>query len=397
MKAVRFFSLLMSVSLLTSPTFTFAQSGKKIEQPALVVEAVTPPKTQETNKPATQFVLANDFSRYIEELNKLGKLNYRVEKAFNYGGDAANAQKFAAVVRLDEGTYEYDWMTSPNKNFIETRLNAKAEQGFSVVQILPLSSCLDGIIIDSDRSAIPTVNETLLRLTKGDVFLLERQSNKTVKTKEYKVIIGKIGIGKSPTTEIQTALDNVSEGFQPIKILFNKSGTFDFSVSVLLEKDLRNDNAEKIQYRFLKDVNGFEKEINTLAKDGFQLIGGRRIGLMKFALLAKVSGNAVSYILLDTDKYQKEIAKKVTPANFYKGMFLGDTSCDEPETKGGKLVFAETADANQTFEYKFVKLSDKNQFPTDGDSVAELNKLLAQKYTVRDIFYSDGAILILEK
>lgn len=397
MKVVRFFSFLMSVSLLTLPTFVFAQSGKKVEQPSTAVETATPSKTQDTTKPVTQFVLANDFSRYIEELNKLGKLNYRVEKAFNYGGDAANSQRFAAVVRLDEGTYEYDWLTSPNKNFIESRLNSKAEQGFNVVQILPLSSCVDKKTIDSDGSPTSPVNEALLRLTKGDVFLLERRNGKTEKTKEYKVLIGKIGLGKSPTTEIQTALDNVPAGFQPFKILFDKSGTFDFAVSVLLEKDLKNENTEKVQYRFVKDVNGFEKGINALASEGFQLMAGRRIGLVKFALLAKVQGDAVSYILLDADKYQKEIAKKVTPSNVYKGMFLGDTSCDEPETKGGKLVFAQTADANKTFEYKYLKLSDKTQFPTDGDSVAELNKLLAQNYQVRDIFYADGATLILEK
>ena len=364
--------------------------------PASVIIAA-PQKASEQTKAVTQFVLTNDLSRYIEELNRLGKLSYRVEKAFNYGGDAANSQKFAAVVRLDEGTFEYDWLTSPNKNFIEQRLNSKAEQGFNVVQILPLSSCTDRITIDSDGSVIPPANEALLRLTKGDVFLLENQNKNTEKTKEYKVISGKIGLGKSPTTEIQTALDNVPAGFQPFKILFDKSGTFDFAVSVLLEKDLKNENNEKIQYRFLKDVNGFEKEVNSLAREGFQLIAGRRIGLVKFALLAKIPGDAVSYILLDADKYQKEIAKKVTPANTYKGMFLGDTACDEPETKGGKLVFAQTTDANKTFEYKYLKLSDKNQFPTDGDSVAELNKLLAQNYRIRDIFYAEGATLILEK
>lgn len=399
MKAVRFFSffsILMSVSLSALPALIFAQSGKKIDQPAPVVEAV-PQKASDEAKPVTQLVMANDFSRYIEELNKLGRLNYRVEKAFNYGGDAADSQKFAAVMRLDESTYEYDWLTSPNKNFIESRLNAKAAQGFNAVQILPLSSCIDGITIESDRIAVPVASDALLRLTKGDVFLLERRNGKTAKTKEYKVIIGKIGIGKSPTTEIQTALDNVPAGFQPFKILFDKSGTFDFAVSVLLEKDLRDENTEKVQYRFVKDVNGFEKEINTLASDGFQLIAGRRIGLVKFALLAKVLGDAVSYILLDADKYEKEMAKKVTPANIYKGMFLGDTSCDEPETKGGKLVFARTADTNKKFDYKFLRLSGKNLYPTDGDSVAALNKLLAQNYRVRDIFYADGAALILEK
>lgn len=343
-----------------------------------------------------QLVLLGNFALYIEELNRLGKMGYRLEKAFNYGGNSSFSQKYAAVMTLDaEESFEYDWLTSPNKKFLESRLNFNAERGFNPVQLLPLTSCSNKEI-DDDTHPFP-IGDLLLRLTKGDVFLLERRNGKAKKAKEYKVFFGRIGLGKSPTAELQAALDNAPPGFHPFKILFNKSGIFDFSVSVLLEKDVKNVDAQKVQYRFFKDVNGFEKEINSLAQIGFQLIAGRRIGLLKFALLAKVPGDAVSYILLDADKHQKEFAKKVAPGNIYKGMFLGDTSCDEPETKGAKLVFARTADSNQKPEYKFLKLTDRDLYPTEDSSAAEFNRLLKENYRVKDIFYSGGPTVIFER
>jgi hypothetical protein len=402
MKNIKFEALRFLIILTSLSTFLSAQSGRKeVQTSPTPSSAATPEKKVENSSnrkelERVEFVLTGNFRQYLEEINKFGRLGYRVEKAFNYGGDTTGSQKFAAVLRLDaEDTFEYDWTTSPNKKFLETRLNAKAERGFYFAHILPVTNCDEQEAKTDDNSDITV--ELLWRFTKSDIFLLEKRNNKSEKNKEYKVLIGKIGLGKSPTTELQNALDKTPAGFHPIKILFNKSGVLDFSVSVLLEKDLLDGNAEKIEYKFIKEVNGFEKEINTHARNGFQLIAGRRIGLVKFALLAKVPGDAVGYVLLDADKYQKELAKKVSPANVYKGMFLGDAECDEPETTGGKLVFAQTADETRKTDYKFLKLTNKNALATDDAQLAELKKLLKEDYYVRDIFYADGAIIILEK
>lgn len=390
MKIVKIETLYCLIFLLICFLPIFAQIGSKTVQN---VGATSDKKSLEQ----VQIVISEDFTQFIEELNKFGKLGYRVEKAFNYGGDSgAYSPRFAAVLRIDSETfYEYDWMTSPNRRFIESRLNAKAANGYYVVHTLAATGCYEKES-ENDKIEFPAP-EIMKRLTKGDIFLLERPLGKSVQVKEYKVFTGKIGIGKSPTTELQTALDNAPAGFHPFKVLFNKAGTFDFSVSVLLEKDLKNENAEKIQYKFFKDVNGFEKEINSFAQNGFQLIAGRRIGLIKFALLAKVPGDATSYILLDADKYQKEFDKKITSGNVYKGMFLGDTSCGEPETVGAKLVFARTADQSLKPEYKFLKLTVKSNLSVNDTIIADLKKLLDEDFFIRDIFYADGPVLIMEK
>lgn len=381
---------------------TFAQSGTKgvVTAPTPSVNP-TPPSENKTSAKTEQveefqFVLSGNLTRFIEELNNFGKLKYRVAKAFNYGGDSNISQRFGAVLRFDpEAAYQYDWMTSPNRRFIESRLNAKSRKGFYVTHILPLTGCA-GRDAEGDAIEFP-VADAILRLAKGDVFLLEKVLESSERQKEYKVFSGKIGVGKSPTAELQNALNSAPAGFHPFKVLFNKSGLLDFSISILLEKDLRNENIEKIEYKFFKDVNGFEREINANAQSGFQIVAGRRIGLTKLALLAKVPGDAASYILLDADKYQKEFDKKVAPGNIYKGMFLGDTSCDETETIGAKLIFAETAGGAPKYEYKFLKLTEKNLLSNDDTIVDNFKKHLEEGYTVRDIFYANGIIAILEK
>jgi hypothetical protein len=388
MKSIKFKVLPAWIVLIFCILTAFAQSDEKENKIS----------ADEKNSEQVEFILAVNFASYINELNKFGKLGFRVEKAFNYGGDLANSQKFAAVLRRDsKETFAYDWLTSPNKDFLESRLNSKAEQGFYVTHILPVTVCSD-LVKNSENDSIKfPVSDALLRLTKGDIFLLERRVGDSEKQKEYKVFTGEIGPGKSPATDLQKALDSAPAGFQPFKILFNKAGFLDLSVSVLLEKDLKNTNSEKIEYKFFKDVNGFEKEFNSLAKNGFQLIAGRRIGLIKFVLLAKASGDAISYIFLDADKFQREFDKKVAPVDVYKGMFLGDTTCGENEIKGGKLVFAQNSGNGEKRQYKFFKLTEKNKLPTDDTIVSELKKLLAEGFSIRDIFYSDGANVILEK
>jgi hypothetical protein len=377
-----------------------AQSGKKDVQTAPTPSVNATParenKTALDNEPKEefQFVLAANLTRYFEELNKFGKLKYRVAKAFNY--DTGGSQKFAAVLKFDpEGPFEYDLLTSPNRRFIESRLNAKAQRGFYVTHLLPVTGCGDA---DADRDNVEfPAGDFLFNLWKGDVFLLEKYAARSAQVKEYKVFTGKMNVGKSPTKDLQTALDGAPAGFQPFKVLFNKSGLLDLSISVLLEKDLRDENPEKIQYKFFKDINGFEKEINTNAQNGFQIVAGRRIGLYKLALLAKVPGEAVSYILLDADKYQKEFDKKVVAGNLYKGLFHGDSTCDEIETSGGKLVFAQTSEGSPKYEYKFLRLSEKDFSATADAAGSDLKKYLKDGYRVRDIFYANGVVAILEK
>lgn len=280
-------------------------------------------------------------------------------------------------------------MTSPNKDFLESRLNYKTEKGFYPVQAFGITACGDKSF-DSDKD-VSIIDSPLLRLNKGDIFLLERKNGVAEKTKDYKVLIGKIGIGKNSSKELQTALDNVSKQYRPFKILFNKGGFADFSVSILLEDDLEREVSRKTDYKFVKEVNGFEKEINSLAADGYRFLSGRRIGLIKYALMAKNSDEAIEYKFADQDKYEKEIAKIIKPNDTYQGIFTGDSECDSNKTIGGKLVFEQSQ--NGAKDYKYIRLRGGKSDETN----AEINKLLNENYEVKGIFFSNGVILILAK
>lgn len=97
-------------------TTIFAQSGRKDTPPSptpgVNVSEKDAAKTDSSkqNLEPVEFLISGSLNNFVGELNELGKVGYRVSKAFNYGGDAANSQNFAAVLKLENGnTYEYDF------------------------------------------------------------------------------------------------------------------------------------------------------------------------------------------------------------------------------------------------------------------------------------------------
>jgi len=385
-------------------TTVFTQSGRKDAQTsstpnADVSEKETPEaNSSDQNLETVRFLVAGNLSRFVEQLNEFGKSGYRVDKAFNFGGDAATySQSFAAVLRLENGNkYEYDWLTSPNKDFLESRLNYKTESGFYPIQTFGITACGDKSF-DSDKDD-SIINSPVLRLNKGDVFLLERKNGIMKKPKNYKVFVAKIGIGKNPSKELQSALDNVSKEYRPFKILFNRDGFIGFSVSVLLEDDLNEKVSRQTDYKFVKAINGFEKEINSLANTGYKFLSGRRIGLIKYAVMAKDSDEAVAYKFVDEEKYEKDMVKMIKSDDIYHGHFIGDSECDSPKTIGGKLVFEQSTNvASKNKDYKYIHLTTKKTFSSTDETISEINKLLSENYEAEDIFYSNGVVLILTK
>lgn len=380
---------LMSLSLLTFPAIIFPQSGRT-PAPLPETKAVKPLNDLEKST----FIISNGFDNFLRELNRLGKTGYKIEKSINFGGSGVS-QQFAAFLTLDEGnSYQYDWLSSPNKNFVESRLNYKARTGFTFADAFALTVCGEADSkSDTDSSAI---NSNILDLTKGDVFLLVKKNGVSQQIKEYKVIIGKLGLGKNPTQVLQTELDKVPPGFSPVTILFSKTGLADFAVSILLEKNISNDDSRKIEFKFLKEVNGFEKEVNSLAAQGFRIISGRRIGLIKMALLAKETPDAAAYTIIDEEKYEKEFGKTVELGNVYQGILSGDADCDSQKKVNEKLFFTQTAGAPK-YDYKILKLLDAKMSNPTSETSIEIKRLIDENYGVRDLFFYNGVNIIFEK
>jgi hypothetical protein len=393
----KFIFTVMLVSSLALPASIFAQSGRNLEPG---VTSTVPPK-QETQTPTSsntnlekvKLILSNGFENFVKGLNENGKLGYRLEKSVSYGGQGVS-QSYAAVLRLDAGnTYDYDWVSSPDKNLLDLRLNYEAKKGFNYVNAFALTFCSEESEDTSDPSSRTL---SMLHFLKGHAFLVERKNGSTDQTKEYTFFTAKMGPGKNPKESIQAALDTAPQGFRPVKILLSKSGLLDFRVSVLLEKNLSDANPAKIEYRFVKEISGFDKAVNTLAAQGFRFVAGRRIGLIKFALMAKQANDATAYSFIDDDKYAKEFDKTIAQGKVYYGVMEGDLTCDATEVVNQKLVFTQNPNGEK-HEYKIFKVFNAKTGNQTAVSLAEFQRLLGENYHVKDLFYSDGLNVILEK
>ena len=341
-----------------------------------------------------KLITSNGIESFVKDLNDNGKLGYRLENSLSYGGEG-RTQGYAAVVRLDApNKYEYDWMSSPDKKLLEGHLNYQAKKGFNFVNAYPFTYCSDG---PSDKDADRSSPEILiLRLHKGDAFLLERRNGETGQTREYKVFIAKVRLGDSAEKNLQAEIDTAAlEGFRPVKILFARQGLLDFSVSVLIEKNLSN-NTSKTEYRFLKKTSGLPKDMNELAAQGFRFITGRRVGMIGMVLMDKRASDGTTYTFIDGKKYAKDFDKTIALGNSYQAVMSGDLTCGSTETENERLVFTQNSGAEKR-EYKIKTIAFTQTGDADPESLNEFQRLLSDGYQIKDLFYSRGLNVIFQK
>ena len=388
--------LLLAAGVLALPALASAQSGRTQPTP-------TPtPKQQEASQTTSdvpnlekvKVIESRGFVNFVKDLNEQGRVGYRLEKSVGYGGKGAD-QTYAAVLRLDPGhVYEYDWLSSPNRDLLDLRLNTLAKKGFYFADAYPLTACSDDSSEDADDRS--TVSLSLFKFLKGNVFLFERRDGAAAQNREYKFFVGKIGPGKNPKETIQVALDSAPAGFRPVKLLFSKSGWFDFRVSVLVERDLSDAAPAKVEYGLVKEVSGFEKEVNALAARGFRFIGGGRMGTVNFGMLARQAADATAYTFIDDEKHAKEFDKTIAAGNVYHGLLEGDLRCDESEVANQKLVFSRSNGVEKR-EYRIVSLLEPKTRQLSAAALEEFRRLVGEGFRARDIFYARGLNVIFEK
>ena len=341
-----------------------------------------------------KLITSTGIENFVKDLNDNGSLGYRLENSLSYGGEGPT-QSYAAVLRLDApNKYEYDWMSSPDKKLLESRLNYQAKKGFNFVNAYPLTYCSGG---SSDEDATRSSPELLIfRLNKGDAFLLERRNGAADQTREYKVVISKVRLGDSAEKTIQAGLDAAApQGFRPLKILFARQGLLDFSVSVLAERNLTNNDAPKTEYRFLKKSSGLPKDTNTLAAQGFRFITGRRVGMIGMVLMEKRASDGTTYTFIEEKKYAKEFDKTLALGNSYEAVMIGDLTCGSTEPENERLVFAQNASEKREYKIKTITLTKTGS--ADPDSLNEFQRLVSDGYQVKDLFYASGLNIIFEK
>ena len=396
--------LLLATSLLVFHSNAPAQSGRNPPTPRPVPglqPAPTPTPTDYTHYDKVKVVVSRGLGDFVKALNEQGRLGYRLEKTVSYG-DPKRTQRYVAVLHLDPG-HRYDYVSDPMLDDARYGypLNYHSRRGYSLAHAYAVTQCRQVDVYDAnDTPDAPRRQET--QVAKGNVLLFMRRDAAGTQTKEYRVFKGLFLIDGGQKKELQAALDAAPPGFRPVRLLFSGAGSLTFNVTVVAERDLNEAAPPKVEYQLVKEVFGFEDEVNRLTAAGSRYVVGGRNEFVKVSLLERQAGGAIAYTFKDDHQHRKEFPKMLAAGNSYEGLMQGDLTCDSGSVLfGQKLVFARDAGGAPAREYKVLEISDRKLDKKTGvlsnASVSELQRLLAQNFRVRDIFYAFGLYVILEK
>jgi hypothetical protein len=335
--------------------------------------------TEDPARPQFRFVSTTKTSTFEKELNAAAKEGHRfvrLAKAFTDDGVAALVVREPANKDAPAVLYEYKVLATNKLSTLEKEFDEAAAQGYEFRGIT------------SHAKGLPfTFPETIM--------VMERVAGETKRRFEYRFQ----STQREKTT--QKELDaNISEGFLPIEMILSlDSNTFsvlfgsgtNVHVIIILSRSLENPAAEMgtREYRFLRTtkVSTMEKEMNQLAKEGFEFhlssIGS--ITLMARPLKAKTQRS--EYKLLATRKsgtMQKELLESGRQGYTYLATSSGAggvVSVMEREVNG--------EGNNRRYEYKFLgtTLEDTTQ--------KELNEALAAGYEFLELTTRGEKLIVL--
>lgn len=402
--------LLLTASLLLIRPHAAAQSGRKLPTrrppPGLQPAPATTPADY-THYDKVKVVVAHGMDDFVKTLNEQGRLGYRLEKSVNYGDPKQSlnpneSQRYAAVLHLDPG-HRYDYVSDPvwEDSGYSGPLNHYPSRGYSLAHAYAVTQCR--LVDVTDYNDPPgSLTKQEFQAESGNVLLFMRRDGADTQTKEYRAFKGRFTLDGGQKQELQAALDAAPPGFRPVRVLFSGAGPHIFYVTVVAERDLNEASPRKVEYQVVKEVFGFEDEVNRLAAAGSRYVVGGRIDFVKLTVLARQAGGAAAYTFKDAHQHQKEFLRMVEAGNSYVDLMAGDLTCDSGgEAVRQKLVFERDAGGAPTRAYRILELADHKTARKTGvipdASVAELRRLLADGFRVRDIFYAYGLYAILER
>lgn len=400
--------LLLFASLLFLQSHTQAQSGRTTSRPKTLPgmqPAPAPTPVDYTRYDKVRVVVSEGIYNFVKALNEQGRLGYRLEKTVSYG-DPNNRRKYAGLLHLDPGhSYEYVSDSMPEElGRYGDPLNYSARRGYSLAHAYPRTQCrtVDADPYPTNYPDSTSPRQELRPVQRGNDLLFMRRDAAAGQTKEYRVFKGLFALDGGQKNELQAALDAAPPGFRPVRLLFSGAGPDTFYATVVAERDLDEAAPQKVEYRLVKEVFGFEDEVNRLAAAGSRYVDGGRIQFVKIALLERQAGGTNAYTFIDDSGDQKRVDREVAAGNSYAGLLLGDLTCDSDSRLFlQKLVFARDAGGGPAREYKMLKLTDRKLAKLNGllpaNAVSELQRLLADGFRVRDIFYTHGLYAILER
>ena len=325
-----------------------------------------------------RFVSTTKTATFEKELNDVARQGYRfirLAKSFNdtgLSGLAARPQSGAA----DGPKFEYKVLATNKLSTLQKELEAATAEGYEFLGITT-----------QDKWAPFTYPETIA--------ILERPAGVTERRLDYRFLAAQRE--KTLQKEMEAA---VSEGFHPVGMIFGEDvnamkvlfgSGFNFHTTVVLSRDTKNPavGMGTHEYRYLKTtkVGTMEKEMNELAKQGFQfhLTSVGSITLMSRPL--KATAQRYEYKLLATNR-TSTMQKELTEMGAQGYRFAGTSS------GAGGLVSVLEREANETarnqkFEYKFLATT------LEGTTQKELTDALAAGFKFLEITTLGERLIVL--
>lgn len=332
---------------------------------------------------------------FIAEVNRLGTCGYRLEKAdklpFGPGERFDRLYAFAVVRRYHGDKFEYDWFEAMSPGELQTRINARAEIGFSLRKALLADriACLGDASSGADGSGL---------VAAGGIFIVERK-NGIAKKNDYRVLDGIVGDDKFMAENQRKLDDSIASGYRPVAINY---GGYLTAFVVLVEKD--PDIKPDGEYLLVRHVYGISKKFTKLSREGYAPMF---VGLA-FAVMSRTSSapQDVSYFSFDVfPTFQKKLSR--FPRAYLKAKGLSLQTCYTPESK---LYFAELPEGSPMYEYKFLDMKNYRRMKTEGGGVdqsfaeaptpeilAEFQQLLKDGYIIRDVLEWQSVYIIFER
>jgi hypothetical protein len=372
-----------------------------------------------TDNPKFKYFEGKTTKEFVNKLNELGKLGYKLTIVWRYQGTSTFENptliQIAGVVELQEGdTFEYEWFPSITlEDFVE-QFSPKAEKGFYFSQSLffglwknpyenlPEVTAEKGTA-DADMQSIKRSIELIKRLTSdepviGSILILERK-NKLVKPVNFKFataipvksVFGTNVIDNGKINEtIETSINEIdTRNYQPV-LAFYSSAVFKTRVSqlptILFQNKSDEISSEKPIYKVVggnRLISSFRKEVDKLTKEGFSILT-----ITSMLSLAVKNNRQTSYLWLEPQK--KDFLQKLSEISKTGARFLTRT--------GQEMIFGKPInDDGQRFEYKVLNLKEMPSLKMSNTSIQEFNELINQGFKPCSLFYVDNMNILFER
>lgn len=260
-----------------------AQSGRPIETPSPSTVPATPAPDEvddEIKFPVPsqkyEYIAPRGITTFLDAANNAGERGFRLtqildapnDKTVNSSAEKAGSTILAGIAQY-EGINQYQYGAFLAESYSEPaeRLNSLAKDGWHFRDLISVSGGTFNNDSNKGDFSIPTY---------GNVIIIERIVDGEASPYEYKFLKAGVGLGKNPTTKMQTLLDAETKNgsFAPIATLLSfgagSKTLIDAYFGVLLV-DKKEDAPQK-EYRFMRSGGsyGYREDFEKAAQEGFQ-------------------------------------------------------------------------------------------------------------------------------